>query len=83
MQKRAFTFVLLAAFTIVLLVIGSTPAIAGTIDIPFMFTVGDDNVVGTLVLGNEVSNGIYVITSLMNATDNGDPISLLPPSSLW
>ncbi len=84
MQRRASTLVLLTALTIVLLAIGSTPAVASSED-AFTFTTNDgDNAYGTLTLGTP-TNGVYPITAF-NGTyfDAGPPgmtsteLSLIP-----
>ena len=85
MQKSVATFVLLAALNVVLLVIGSTPAVAGSSQDPFTFTTADgDNAYMTLVLGTPM-NGVYPIESLSGTYfDAGPPgmtsteLSLIP-----
>ena len=83
MQKQTIGFALLAALTILLVGIGSTPAVAG--DVPFSFTINTsdgDNVSGVFDLGASQGGGFYIINSIVNGMDNGDPISLLPINML-
>ena len=80
MQKQASVLVPLLALTILLVVVGSTPAVAGSF--PFSFTIATtdgDNISGTFVTGMSEGNGFYLITNIMNGMDNGATIMLIAP----